>query len=41
VILRPSPSGRAPEERALGCAPDDVVATYLGGRAVYRTRAAS
>jgi 5-methylthioadenosine/S-adenosylhomocysteine deaminase len=41
VILRPSPSARGPEERALGCAPDDVVATYLGGRAVYRTRAAS
>ena len=41
VILRPPPSGLAPEERALACAPGDVVATYLGGRAVYRTRTAS
>ena len=41
VVLRPPPSGLAPEERALGCAPEDVVATYLGGRAVYRTRPAS
>jgi cytosine/adenosine deaminase-related metal-dependent hydrolase len=40
VVLRPPPSGRAPEERALGCSPRDVVATYLGGRAVYRTRRA-
>jgi cytosine/adenosine deaminase-related metal-dependent hydrolase len=41
VILRPPPSGLAPEERALACAAGDVVATYLGGRAVYRTRPAS
>jgi cytosine/adenosine deaminase-related metal-dependent hydrolase len=41
VVLRPRSSGLGPEERALACAPEDVVATYLGGRAVYRTRAAS
>jgi 5-methylthioadenosine/S-adenosylhomocysteine deaminase len=41
VVLRPRGSGPGPEERALACAPEDVVATYLGGRAVYRTRAAS
>jgi cytosine/adenosine deaminase-related metal-dependent hydrolase len=41
VLLRPPPSGLAPEERALRCAPGDVAATYLGGRAVYRTRAVS
>jgi 5-methylthioadenosine/S-adenosylhomocysteine deaminase len=41
VILRGPVSGPGPEERALACAPEDVVATYLGGTAVYRTRAAS
>ena len=41
VVLRPPLSGLAPEERALRCAPGDVAATYLGGRPVYRTRAAS
>ncbi len=41
VVLRPRSSGLGPEERALACTPDDVVATYLGGRAVYRTRAES
>jgi 5-methylthioadenosine/S-adenosylhomocysteine deaminase len=41
VILRGPVSGLGPEERALACAPEDVVATYLGGTAVYRTRPAS
>ncbi|HKU61149.1 MAG TPA: amidohydrolase family protein, partial [Gemmatimonadales bacterium] len=41
VVLEPATSDLGPEERALACAPGDVVATYLGGRAVYRTRAAS
>jgi 5-methylthioadenosine/S-adenosylhomocysteine deaminase len=41
VILRSPPSRLAPEERALASVPGDVLATYLGGRAVYRTRAAS
>ena len=41
VVLQPRSSGLAPEERALACAPEDVVATYLGGRAVYRTRVTS
>jgi cytosine/adenosine deaminase-related metal-dependent hydrolase len=41
VVLRPRASGLDPEERALACGPEDVVATYLGGRAVYRTRVAS
>jgi cytosine/adenosine deaminase-related metal-dependent hydrolase len=41
VILRSPPSHLDPEERALASAPANVVATYLGGRVVYRTRAAS
>jgi cytosine/adenosine deaminase-related metal-dependent hydrolase len=41
VVLRARASGLDPEERALACGPEDVVATYLGGRAVYRTRVAS
>jgi 5-methylthioadenosine/S-adenosylhomocysteine deaminase len=41
VVLRPRTSKLSPEERALACAPEDVVATYLGGRAVYRLRVAS
>jgi cytosine/adenosine deaminase-related metal-dependent hydrolase len=41
VILRPTPSSDTPEERALACNPTDVVATYLGGRAVHRILAAS
>jgi cytosine/adenosine deaminase-related metal-dependent hydrolase len=41
VVLRPRTSGLGPEEGALACAPEDVVATYLGGKAVYRTRAES
>jgi cytosine/adenosine deaminase-related metal-dependent hydrolase len=41
VALRSPASGLTPEERALACGPEDVVATYLGGRAVYRTRVAS
>jgi cytosine/adenosine deaminase-related metal-dependent hydrolase len=41
VVLRPPPSGLAPEERALRCAPGDVAATYLGGTAVFRTRVPS
>ena len=41
VVLRSRATGLDPEEQALACAPEDVVATYLGGRAVYRTSAAS
>jgi len=41
VVLQPRTSELSPEERALACAPEDVVATYLGGRAVYRLRVAS
>jgi len=41
VVLQPRAAGLGPEERALACAPHDVVATYLGGRAVYRSSAAS
>jgi 5-methylthioadenosine/S-adenosylhomocysteine deaminase len=41
VVLRPppGPSGRSAAERALASGPRDVVATYLGGRPVYRTDA--
>jgi cytosine/adenosine deaminase-related metal-dependent hydrolase len=41
VVLQPRTSKLSPEERALACAPEDVVATYLGGRAVYRLHVAS
>jgi cytosine/adenosine deaminase-related metal-dependent hydrolase len=41
VVLQPRTSKLSPEERALACAPEDVVATYLGGSAVYRLRVAS
>ena len=36
VVLRPSSAGRSPAERVLESGPDDVIATFLGGRDVYR-----
>ena len=37
VVVRPRPAGRrSPAEAALGSGPEDVVATFLGGRDVYR-----
>jgi 5-methylthioadenosine/S-adenosylhomocysteine deaminase len=37
VIRRRAPAGAPPVEQALASGPDDVVATFVGGRDVYRT----
>jgi 5-methylthioadenosine/S-adenosylhomocysteine deaminase len=36
VVLRPPAAGGSPMERALESGPDDVIATFAGGRDVYR-----
>jgi cytosine/adenosine deaminase-related metal-dependent hydrolase len=36
VVLRPAAAAGPPTERALECGPDDVIATFAGGRDVYR-----
>jgi 5-methylthioadenosine/S-adenosylhomocysteine deaminase len=36
VVLRPSSAGGSPAERALASGRDDVIATFMGGRDVYR-----
>ncbi len=36
VVLRPSSGGGSPAERALESGRDDVIATFVGGRDVYR-----
>ena len=36
VVLRPGSAGESPTERALESGPGDVIATFVGGRDVYR-----
>ena len=38
VVLRPSSAGGLPAERALEAGRDDVIATFVGGRVVYRAQ---
>ena len=38
VVLRLSSAGGSPAERALESGPEDVIATFVGGRDVYRAR---
>lgn len=38
VVLRPALDGGSPAERALESGPDDVIATFVGGRDVYRAQ---
>ena len=36
VVLRAPPVAGSPTEQALTCGPGDVIATFAGGRNVYR-----